>query len=398
MPAISRNLIFCLFAFTLSGCITNVDFSDGRAVSKPPYQTVQVFMDKTGDIYPDTVSGAGPGVIDNTDRTVMCEHEPKLCNRWYSTIKDDPSLNNLYTQWRQSQSEAINRLAEEVVTALQTQQNQTVVMMIHGFRVEDASADYSSMKEALMKGRDAASAPVFMEIHWDGRKSPSPRALGAWLDAQWTAPTVGYRLRPLLNSIQDKAIEKGLDPDLFVLTHSTGAVVAGALFGDSSSALPECMANEDVASRCGPAYYEYYLNRRVKWPKKKSGVPQWEGMDLVMLAAATPPNTFAPARDSNGGFLGSNTTTIALSHNRWDGPLIKYFRVPWLGGYSGLGADRNGLKDVVDRLGSPASPRADVFIMEMSKDVGFWKHDAKLYLEAERFSDAVDLLWDDTDR
>jgi len=263
-------------------------------------------------------------------------------------------------------------------------------MLVHGFRVPDAHEDYSKVKEALLNNRSNNESPVFLEVHWDGRHSRTLpiSALKAWPPAQWTAPAVGFRLRPLINQLNARV--EGEDVGLFVLTHSTGAVVAGALFGNPKGALP-CLVDEKSANKCGANYSEFLTS--LKLGDGAVAVPKWSDMNLVMLAAATSSATFVVPAQTDVGYNGVRNANLVFSHSKDDSALNKYIKLPSLLGYSGLGARIKDLELVKDELSNVEPKRANVTVLEMSEELG-GKHDLTEYIRTSEFSKVLDLLWD----
>ena len=256
MIVILKHVVVLSIAMMFCGCVTTVDFSEGRAVSRPELPTVQVFYDKQGDIYPSSWQASDKKLTQNSDNSLICEFNEfnefkrSLCGLTNSAIYSNPETENQYKAWRQIQKAESSRVVNEIVRELESTNNKTVVILIHGFRVPDAQKDYGKVKEVLLNKRGKDESPVFLEVHWDGRASPTLpfSALKAWPPAQWTAPAVGFRLRPLLNELNEKVEQRGDKVNLFVLTHSTGAVVAGALFGNPRGALG-CLESEKSADK-----------------------------------------------------------------------------------------------------------------------------------------------------
>ena len=375
-----------------NACVSTVDFSEGRYHSEDTTPTVQVFYDKQGDMYPAALIPSRERLTDNFDHSLSCWYNFQLCNASNSAIQSDPEAKKHYEIWQEKQRDEITRVVNEVADKLNGSQSRKIVILIHGYRVSEAQISYSNAKEVLLEGRSMAESPVFIEVHWDGRNSPRLplSALRAWPFAQKTAPLVGFRMRPLLNELNSRLNRDGAKAELYVLTHSTGAVVAGALFGNPSQALP-CLESEKAANKCGPAYTEFF-------DFEQSGsdtnyVPHWPNMSLVMLAAATPAATFAVSHQPDLGFLGSHDSNLMLSMSARDSALNKYIGVPRFLGYSGLGVSRTELKILEDTLEGAKPIRANVKILDMTEELGR-EHGFTHYMNSSEFSHALDLLWD----
>jgi len=390
MISILKNFIVLSIGTLLCGCVTTVDFSDGRAKSPAELPVVQVFYDKQGDIYPIDWQASDKKLTKNSDHSLICQFKQSLCGLTNFAIYSDSQKEAQYKAWRRIQEVENNRIVDEIVSELQSTNNKTVVMLVHGFRVPDAHEDYGKVKRALLNNRSNDESPVFLEVHWDGRQSRTLpiSALKAWPPAQWTAPAVGFRLRPLINELNARVEGKGVD--LFVLTHSTGAVVAGALFGNPKGALP-CLVDEESANKCGANYTEFLTS--IKSGDGAVSVPKWSDMNLVMLAAATSSATFAVPAQTDLGYDGVQNANLVFSHSKNDSALNKYIKLPSLLGYSGLGARIEDLKVVEDELSNVEPKRANVTVLEMSEELG-GKHDMTEYIKTTEFSKVLDLLWD----
>lgn len=139
-------------ALLVTACVSNVDFSKGRSISKADLHTVQIFFDKQGDIYPADWLVSGERLIDNSDRSLSCRSSDELCRTTSKSIISSPIANEKYMQWRAVQQAEVDRIVNEIVERLRQTSNKKVVLMIHGFRVSNAFEDYGHIKERLMSG------------------------------------------------------------------------------------------------------------------------------------------------------------------------------------------------------------------------------------------------------
>ena len=400
------KLIWVVFAIFATSCASSVDFSEGRPIPKSVSQlpTVQVFLDKQGDFYNSDKLGEEQKLINNSDKSLICEYDKDLCkkthfqiynpckeNKENELLRQDCELKNSYEKWRKEQSDEVDKIVARIVTELNNTPNKTIVILIHGFRVPNAGQDYRKVKSILMNNRPDRDSPLFLEVHWDGRQSPTLpiSALKAWEPAQWTAPVVGFRLRSLFNKLQNALDHTKPKPDLFVLTHSTGAVVAGSLFGNPRAALP-CLRNENEASLCGPNHTEFFKATIHNDPNVK--VPQWPDISLVMLAPATTQTTFFVSDDTALGFQGDTGSNLIFSLSKKDNALNKYINEPSLKGYSGLGANEEELDAIVEGLSQAKPKRANVQISKVSEDLGT-EHAFTEYMQTRQFHKALQLLW-----
>lgn len=325
---------------------------------------------------------------------MICAHNKLLCRKSGFAIEKNDPLRDSYDYWRRLQATEIKKTVERVTQELERVKNKKIVMLIHGFRVEDARTDYNKVKALMMNNREDEASPLFLEVHWDGRKSPTLplSALRVWPRAQFSAPIVGFRLRPLLNELNAELEAANQSVDLLVITHSTGAVVAGSLFGNPEAALP-CLNDIKKAKKCGPNYAEFKKATAVSI-KTPDIVPQWSNLSVVMLASATTPSTFFVKGQPKLGYQGPRNANLFFSHSEDDAALQKYLKVPGLLGYSGLGAVREDLETVERGLKDAVPKRANVTVMEMSEDLGT-KHDWSEYILSREFYKALQLLWGD---
>ena len=170
-----------------------------------------------------------------------------------------------------------------------------------------------------------------------------------------------------------------------VLTHSTGAAAAGALFGDPTEALPCLHGN---TAKCGAGYERFKRFLRAADGINKS--PDWENTILAMLAAATPASTFAIVEKEALGFHGPTNTQIYLTLNRKDYALRKFVGWPSLLGYSGLGAYESEARILQTELGG--RDRAQVSILDVTADLGA-EHSVLAYAGARAFEPVIDAIW-----
>jgi len=402
----TTKLIWVIFAIFTTSCASSVDFSEGRPIPKSVSElpTVQIFLDKQGDFYNFDNLRKGQEFIKNSDKSLICEYNKDLCKKTHSQIYDpcheskekehlyqDCELKNSYEKWRKEQSDEVDKIVARIVTELNNTPNKTIVILVHGFRVANAGKDYRKVKSILMNNRPNQHSPLFLEVHWDGRQSPTlpVSALRAWTPAQGTAPVVGFRLRSLLNKLHNALDHTKPKPDLFVLTHSTGAVIAGSLFGNPKVALP-CLKNETEASNCGPNHTEFFKATINNDPNVK--VPQWGKMSLVMLAPATTQTTFFVSGDTALGFQGDTRSNLIFSFSEKDNALNKYINAPRLNGYSGLGANKDELDAIEMGLSKVNPKRANVHILNVSEDLGT-EHAFTEYMQTRQFHKALQLLW-----
>ncbi len=228
-------------------------------------------------------------------------------------------------KWRAGQTKVWDGLAREIIAkAGDPNVPLDLVFLVHGFNNThgNSSQSYVKVRDALNRHANPGRTLRFVEVYWDGFRSPI--GLGAWGKAQASGPLVGFHLRSLFNSLSGEiAARKNQDVDLKILSHSSGAFVLGATFGDPSAALPEMQSidNDD--------YRTFVINAASHNGAYR--IPQFDSLKIGLLAAATPSTTFLGSKRYPGGLLVQDTQ-ILLSVNPHDGTLNK----------KGLGANAPG--------------------------------------------------------
>lgn len=370
----------------LGGCASNVYFNQ-RSIEKSSQLESEVpeseksfvfdiFMDHQGDYYPAPwVKGEASGLT--------------------AQKRDE--------RWDDIQQGYILKVANSVVSALQsanTEGERPLVILIHGFNVDDANRVYAEVRCAVKNLETGAADPVFLQVHWDGRKTKGVRRFGAWSGAQATAPLVGLKLRPLLNAI----LEQRPKTPVRILTHSAGAVAVAALIGNSSSALS--LADPDREKGCKRTYAHFCNHIRDNVGPFRP--PAAVDLRIAMLAPATPPNSFSEVFPLSGhGVLAPNVTLIA-GINPNDFATTKGF-LPGSAnplGSTALSNERKSfcaLRKGIERMRrSPIEPNnVTVHLLDFSNSTQcddrtmlFWeKHDFSCYLKREKMGNAWKLLF-----
>ncbi|MGB3166351.1 MAG: hypothetical protein WBA68_06185 [Alteraurantiacibacter sp.] len=235
--------------------------------------------------------------------------------------------------WRTAQQAIWQSAAAQIVAESGAAQgNADIVFLVHGFNNDFAasSRSFATARRWLTPLANPERRQYFVSVHWDGFTSPFPPRI--WGRAQASGPLVGFGMRPMLNALAD---DPGLDEDttLRFLTHSSGAFVLGAAFGDPAATLPELRSPDN------PEYRFFAAHAGAEGGPYR--VPQFENLRIGMLAAATSSDTFADAQNIGQGFL-SRGAQLLLAVNPHDGTLAKRglgADFP-LSGATGLGANR----------------------------------------------------------
>lgn len=204
-----NGLVALVVVTVLSGCaglhhIPPADFNKLESAN-----TVRVFFDQHGDVYPKIPPAAPP-----TQRFVGFNRSFTVTEYLKETRQAERSSR---------ESERINEVASEVKEKIELSSSGRLYILIHGYNnsYEDASATLGEIKEQLEKNLD--ETPVFLEVYWDGLyKGPIsfPYPLWYWFDSMAYSNIAGeIGLRKVLNRLPEKT-------DVVFVTHSRGAGVA----------------------------------------------------------------------------------------------------------------------------------------------------------------------------
>lgn len=392
MSSCFRSAIAALSLIGLAGCTTYsalpeaTDFEGARPIVGYEGRTVQVFLDKYGSLYTDFSQPGYENLIANSDEALTCQYASSLCWGLVDYTPGSQSMTDL-DAWFDMQTAEAWRTAADISDLMVDGTNKDLVILIHGMRVDDASRTYGDVKERLMEGRAESEAPVFLEVHWDGQTSAFFSAGGAFLNAQWTAPQVGFRLREVLVALKELRPDVAQTNAVFVLTHSTGAAVAGSLFGDPRGALEDLRSGK--AARANGFGYDA-LHTHGGDLEGRYSVADWPNMNIVMLAAATPASIFAYEGQPDWGFKGARSSDLFISLNTRDYALTRGGAGPTLFGASTLGALETEIERV-ERLLVPERA-ASVTLLDTTEFMARG-HDFSRYLKAPDFQLAVDALW-----
>lgn len=324
-------------------------------VSPDPYEAVKLYVDSRGDLYPED----RPGVAGGLPRAfVPSGYRP---NRWSlrtlmkdrSTRSPQPAVGTLlcdrvahgstaermceaapdYSRWKALQAELWRDKARSVVAG--ADDDTVFVVLLHGFNVARGDADYAYAKASLSAASRRPETLRFIEVHWDGGDTTS-----AWNRAQYSGQFVGLGVRQLLSEIR-AADPKGAARPIRIVTHSSGAFVAGALLGDSR--LPNSTFWRTFSGSCAgrPASLEAAIKDRMRdcadnvWARRQLAQqaepggpplippPAYDDIRILMLAAATPAQTFTGGGSPKAAGLMAPNVQLFVSVNRSDEAINK---------------------------------------------------------------------------
>lgn len=389
-----------------SACATNVLFYDQV---KPSVQnstipkTVDLYIDWAGSLYPES------GV--KSDFRPSRGYQGSLYNYLYT--KDAPLCQNASEGTRvdalcgagkegfeKLQTQMWSDQAQEILSKFDADSDQrAIILLIHGFNVTQANEQYKQARTAILRADGGETDIVFVQPHWDGYTNIFKRA---WSNGQASGPLVGFQLRQLFNAIEEEVETQGTElPAVRVLTHSSGAFVAGATFGNPISALPLLRSADENGTQ---PYDNFRKNMGSRSNDNPYSIPEIKDLRVGLLAAATSSDTFTGyngykymSEDKEAAGFGIKDATLVFSIMPEDKALSKGPLSPnlSLAGATGLGADReifcflsnsDRIKDLnstvigmdFERTGQPRKVRTD--------------HGWKAYLDQVQSTDFLNLF------
>ncbi len=340
------------------GCSTkNVYFFNPEKVEdKYADNTIQLHIDAFGNLYPEEFVNNDTYTLNLGTKGGLCDilyDDISICTQTSNDdiselceiIKKHPSQSEctLNCLWMENQTRLWSKKAEEIYLKAK-KEDKELFFLIHGFNntSKQASEVFQLVKGKVLNTlKNKKTPPLFVEIYWDGF---STGILKSWFTAQSSGPLVGFNLRQLFKEISNKYPDNKELPDLYFLTHSSGAFIVGALFGNPEIALPDLSKEKYLDS--GYEYINFRNNRDGN--NSKYPIPSFPTTRIGMIAAATPTNTFLGDISSSkkSGILSKNTELI-LSINKNDLVLGKAFLFPTnFFGATGVGRDRELYEDL----------------------------------------------------
>jgi hypothetical protein len=316
-----RTTIMAVMALFVTGCAgKHVTFFHPGTVPDAPRE-VRIFLDARGDLYPRTgvletyilpdaaqgslfeaARGADPALCANAaDGSEMAE----LC----AVVKTDcagPSTPACFERWESVQAQLWQRRGAAIATRFSSDGGAaTLGVLIHGFNnwYRESQTNYATSEKQMIRFAEPGQRLYFIEVYWDGCRG-NDAGIGCWGKAQSSGPLAGFALRQMFNAVEEAWSSGTAKPHWRVLTHSSGAFVAGAIFGDPTAALPQLQ--KPVSNRWYERFAQY--RRSADGPYR---VPMLSNVKLAMLAPATPSITFGGAQ-SGGGVLARGLAILTV--------------------------------------------------------------------------------------
>lgn len=355
-----RGLIIGLIAAFATGCASSLGSKPvvyferaHEGAQRVEYSSLPLFLDFNGDLYPS--SGFG------TPRPLHTGHTMALQDSAVRVYCHDGVFGEAQLYCDSSithtarQSQLWSNRVDQFNQLLSEADSPVMVVLIHGFNVPNAKLEYRAWKHVISQSLRPDETAVFLEVNWNGFVSGTIEK--GWGEAQFSGPISGFTLREFFNRLIQEQGGAASMPPVRVFTHSSGAYVAGATFGNPYNALP-CLHNP--RHYCGTGYARFMTHRASQTPGDLYRIPEITDLRLGMIAAATSPDTFLQDTECEGrrrwwqrsrtctdisnsraGF-GVGNAAITLSLNRNDYGLRKGVlpvRLARMWGSSSLGTD-----------------------------------------------------------
>ncbi len=317
-----RAFIISLAALLLLASCSERNASDFSLVEdEVPPGVTRLYIDAFGSLYP--ASGL------KTDFAFSPRHHGSLLNAMLDETSglcaDVPTPSQAQIlcsalperNWSLAQIELWTIRAKEILRDSKVQEGPVdLVFLIHGFNTlaKEARPEYKAARELISDKLPQGRQAHFVEIYWDGfRQDIFPE--DAWANAQSGGPLVGLQLRRLMHAIRTN-IDAMDNPDVRIryLTHSSGAFVVGATFGDPIAALPD-LQNPSDGNPEVETDYEFFARVRADTdPSFQNSVSSFDDLKIGMLAPATSDWTFVGNSEFDAGFLSQNAIVLFSIH------------------------------------------------------------------------------------
>lgn len=354
--------LVCLILF-ITGCSNVHYFKQAKNVVKG--DSVSIYIDALGNIYPEAgldESFDPPSKLQDGLYDLMVSKESDLCSLNVANNTDAKRLcDSVYSkgcselairsgrcpmtsEWRSVQSQIWKERAQKIYKlSTSGEKSKTIVFLIHGFNTGFYKGS-SSYETAKLKIRDVVENPLFVQVYWDGQEAAMLiDPILFWTQAQAAGPLVGFELRQLLNELTDihesgPQSEESMPP-IRVLTHSSGAFVAGSMFGNPVKAFP--LLQDPVQTNKKGEILGSWDRFRELGAALKGGnrIPQVPDLRVGMLAPATGDFTFTEMDVGSERRGWAVESSVALSINSYDSMLTKFGTSSDLFGATGAGAE-----------------------------------------------------------
>jgi len=236
------KLYYFLFALVLILASCKVSYysfrAEQRVVHADSATVTRVYIDRYGDLYPDTAlrinarkfrltgfrSNSNIGSLSNyflSDKKRMA-----VVVRYYG-VKPDSTQAATY---KKVQQRILDRMVAEICAKVSRQHAKRIIYLVHGFNDTIAEKEYLVLRDSIVHTHISPDKkPVYIDIHWDGLNAhcfDGPKAVKVWKPALLNSLFASITLRELMTGIESR-----IKTPSIIITHSLGAGVAfGALF------------------------------------------------------------------------------------------------------------------------------------------------------------------------
>jgi hypothetical protein len=273
-------------------------------------------------------------------------------------------------RWERVQAELWNERSRAIAARFSRDDDVTLALLIHGFNnwYRESSTNYATAERQMRRFLPAGQRLHVVEVYWDGCRGNSS-GIGCWGRAQSTGPLAGFAVRQLFNGVETNWQTRNR-PHWRVLTHSSGAFVAGAIFGDPTAALPQ------LVNPATNRWYARFANYRAT-VGGRYGVPQAADIKLGMFAPATPDTTFIGNDAYSGGVLAPHLTILTVVQPDDNGPNKLFLGCQRIGN-SCLGVARDHACNLRRELAARENG-TPVIVYDFSRNPAVWRDERTLH-------------------
>jgi len=288
-------------------------YGENEKVITSKDETIRLFIDRTGLIYPDAL------IKDNVLRDPYnifglesyYHQKPEFLN---SLLKESnlniDSINHL-----EKVKHLQNSLIKKYVDQINKRNDITnVTFLVHGYNNEFSWSQPRNSRLTSDIRTQSKKNHLFIEVYWDGlskwqNKEESKKFdnLKIWDNAQASSYNVGIELRRIVSQLNCQ--------DLVLIGHSTGAnVVSACLFNETSKVQKPKKRDR---------FNETYLNKLVDTVNYKT--PEQKEVSVFLIAPAMPGvNTFRDYYSRTSRIEKEDNYKLFITHNSNDKALNKY--------------------------------------------------------------------------
>lgn len=393
---LKRISLFIMLLFLFGGCSAkNVNFFDVKNTvkeNKDSNNTVRLYVDAFGNLYPDewliteyTPKDKLSGSLYNfsiCDEKLCSKSDKNSLCKSVNDVKCKDKTLPVIKGWTKAQDVLWKKAGKKILEKVKKgNKDRNLLFLIHGFdnTAEEAFENFSTLKDKVCEiaSNNKIDVPLFVEIYWDGFHGS--KILTNWKKAQSSGPLVGFKLRLLLKEIRAEYNNNSIPlPEIEVLTHSSGAFVAGALFGNPYIVQPLLYEEDkDELKNGNYDYVDFRGNRKgsKQYPIPNFPISNFPEIRIAMIAAATPYSTFNGGVkcddnfDEDGGLLSKNTT-LFFSINSNDHVVDKHGLKNFFGA-TGAGADKKAYCKTTFRQINKKDETQNVYAFDFKSSINF---------------------------